>query len=175
METVKPIEKKRANSVITTAATDNGITFAVAGCGELELDVSKLSAEVQRAAMIHGLKQRIADAAALSRDDVTGKPAPAADKFDAMRELVDYYNSGTVEWNRPRASGGGVPSGGILLRAMVIAYPDVSRDDLKAKIAGWTKQEQAAVRASKKIKAIIDGFEKAATSDIDADALLDSI
>lgn len=48
-------------------------------------------------AMIHGYKQKIADAAAISRDTTTGRSATDADKRAAMQEVVDRLNRG--EWS----------------------------------------------------------------------------
>ena len=78
--------KPKSNSALTTSEEGGVITFRVLKAGPtnehgqptdavLTLDTAALSDEVRRAAMIHGLVQRIADRAALSRSTETGRSA----------------------------------------------------------------------------------------------------
>lgn len=55
-------------------------------------------------AVIHGTKQKIADAAAIARDTTTGKSATDQEKRDAMQTIVDRLDAG--EWNAERTGGG---------------------------------------------------------------------
>ena len=111
--------KKRANSIITTTYDNGGITFHVTGVGELSLPFADLSPEVVRRATIHGFIQRVSDAAALSRNADTGKPATPQEKFAEMEKLVAHYRTGTTEWSVKRASSGGESrEGGLTLRAL---------------------------------------------------------
>jgi hypothetical protein len=111
--------KKRANSVISTRLEGDTIVFAVVGVGEMTLGLGELSQAVKHRAMVHGLIQRVSDAAALSRNTETGQSATPSDKFHAMKDIVDHYRTGTTEWTLRRASGGGeTRENGITLRAL---------------------------------------------------------
>jgi len=82
------------------------------------------------AALIHGYKQKIGDAAAIARNTETGATATDADKRDAMQAVVDRLNNG--EWNAVARGGG----------AKV-----VNIDALVAAIAAVTNKPVVAVRA----------------------------
>ena len=107
---------KRNGSVITTRVVNGELEFEVAGVGVLRLDPAALSTANRQRALLHGLKQRVTDAAALARDTTTGKSATPQEKFDAMRAIVDHLASGSEEWEIRRAGGGG--NNTLLLRAI---------------------------------------------------------
>lgn len=170
--------KPKANSIITTTIEASGdqpiIVFTVRDVGELRLDLAMISEEVRARAMLHGLCQRIADAAALSRSTETGKPASAQDKHDAMKRLVDHYNSGTAEWNIARAAGGGGGSDGYLLQALFQLYPDRGEAQVREFYSKLDKKQRAALIASPKIAPIIDALRAkgAGVSEDEVEAML---
>jgi hypothetical protein len=135
----------RANSIITTTVGASTITFAVKGAGELILDMEKVSDDVATRAAHHGLIQRISDAAALSRNTDTGQPASPADKLEAMRRLVDHYNSGTADWAL-RAAGGEGKEGGITLRA-VAAVQGVDVATMRTRLEELATKKETTTRA----------------------------
>ncbi len=111
----------KANSVINTTinAADNTITFDVRGAGSVTLNMSRMSPENLAYAALHGMKQRVSDAAAISRNPDNGQPATPQDKLDAMAALVAHYESGGVEWGIRKATGGaGAKPSGLTLRAL---------------------------------------------------------
>ena len=73
----------RKNAIVSVELNDNNLSFIVADTGSIELDVSALAGEVTRRAMLHGIVQKISDAAAL------GKDATPSDKYQAMRAVAD--------------------------------------------------------------------------------------
>jgi hypothetical protein len=164
----------KANSVISTTLNQSigTIEFKVAEVGTLVLHMERVSEANRAYAALHGFKQRIQDAAALPCDEVTGKPASAFDKFDAMQELVEFYESGAGDWNRRGGGGGGRPAGGILLQAMIRAYPEAERQVLVDKIDGWDKKQRAAVMARPGIKVHVDAIQAEAVANIDTTDLL---
>lgn len=168
-------KKQRTNSVISTVFAEDGksILFKVAGIGDLTLEMQKLSSEVLAYAQLHGMKQRISDAAALSTDAETGKPATAQARFDAMSALIEHYHSGTVEWNRKRAGGGAGPSADLryLRIALSEIYPERSAEQLNAWLEKRTKAERAAIMVSEKVKSIIDRERAADAAKVDTDEL----
>lgn len=178
------MKKKRANSVVTHAhdADAQTITFAVAGEAALVLNLTQLSDEVAERAFVHGMVQRISDAAAMSRDPTTGKPATPADKRARMAALVEHYESGTADWNLKRAAGNG-PGEGLTIRAMGDVFHKLAeecRDMVKALAAkrSITEREALAVFASsteiaKRIAEL--RAERAAEAGISADDILAEI
>ena len=170
----------RKNSVISVDLSDNsdGILFTVANVGSIELVVSSLAENVRQSALIHGLIQKVSDAAALPRNE-DGSPASPSDKHAAMQAVVDRLLAG--EWNkRGEASGDSAPAG--LIRRAVIEWAEANgRTEAKA-IAFYESKDRAgqlALRKVPEIAAIMErikserGANKAST--INADDLLAEI
>src|SRR3954465_1908501 len=62
-----------------TAKWSNGAT--------MQVDARTLSDSMQLWCMVHGLKQKVFDAAAIARDPKTGKSATVAQKFEAANDV----------------------------------------------------------------------------------------
>lgn len=136
-------------------ATINGseLSLAFSNGKTLTIEVSALTETIRHAAMLHGLKQKLVDAAAISRDTDTGRAASIDTKYDAVREVYERLLAG--EWNKTRA-GEGVATGGLLLRALLRMYQGrKTKEELLAFLATKTDAEKAALRASPKIAPII--------------------
>jgi hypothetical protein len=133
----------------------------------LEMLVENLTEEIKTQALMHGLKQKLVDAAAISRNTETGRSATIQDKFDAVKEVYDRLLAG--EWNKVRAGGGG--GGGLLLQALIRLYPGKSKEDLETYLAARTKAEQAALRINPKIAPVIAEIQ-AERGQVDSDGLL---
>lgn len=162
--------KPKSNSVITHEVRGTEIVFAIKEAGTLVLNTDALSESVRSRAMIHGMIQRISDAAAISRDTETGLPATPADKLARMKKLVEHYESGSPEWSiRREASESG---GGLLFRALCKKFATVEPEKLREKIAGWSKSEQNAVLNSAEIKPIADELRAESGKNVDAGKLL---
>lgn len=110
--------KRKSNSVVTVQQFDNSLQFDVIGADSIVLNMDKLHPDVLKRAAFHGMKQRIADAAAMSRNPETGQPATPEEKYEAMRALVEHYHSGTAEWSRRGLSGSGAGVQSITLLAI---------------------------------------------------------
>ncbi len=170
--------KKRANSVISTRVDENGVVFSVTGVGELSLPFGELSDAVKHRAMIHGLIQRVSDAAALSRNTETGQSATPQDKYNAMRDIVEHYRTGTTEWSVKRASGTGeTRENGITLRALAaVQGADVAtmreRVERLAEKQGVTTRAILAKIATQPAVAAKIAELRAQTVAVDADAML---
>lgn len=125
-------DKKRANSIITVTRFDGKLQFTVHGVGTLTLDPNAASAENRSRMMYHGGEQRVRDAAALSVNRDTGKPATPQEKFEAMKRIVDHLNNpANTEWNLKPAAQPGVDAG-----LVIMAIMRVYKDSLAAKF-GW--------------------------------------
>lgn len=167
--------KAKSNSVITHAMDNAGnITFTVLGIGDMVIHPDTLHPDVMRRAALHGMIQRISDAAAISRDAETGKPASAQDKFDAMQRLVAHYESGTSEWSRKPVAGEG-KSGGLLFRALCIMSAETkTAEEIKEWMGTKTKAQLTALRNTAKVAAIIESI-RPVSLEVDADALMDEL
>lgn len=100
--------KRKSNSIVTTTRLESGaIQFSVLGAGTLTFDFTKADESMRAHAEIHGWIQRISDAAAIGRDEETGKPATPEAKLARMKARVDHYESGAAEWRISGAGGGG--------------------------------------------------------------------
>ena len=94
-----------------------GLVLAFANGKELSLTAGMLSNEIMEYAIWHGIKQKLVDAAAISRNTETGRPATIEDKFNAVKVVFDRITSADGTWNAVREGGGGA-TGGLLLRAL---------------------------------------------------------
>lgn len=169
-----------SKTITTTVRTDGGL----AGGGELRIDVTgfpplmvqlrDLSDAMVEQAALHGLKQKIVDAAALSRNPDTGRSATAADKYNAMKEVFNRILAG--DWNKARGDGSGTGSGGLLFAALCRIYANRDAADIRAFLDGKTTAEQAALRKNPKVAAVIETIKaeraKDAPDDADTDEML---
>ena len=158
---------------IEASVGDDGTLILAFRHGEvLRLHPESLAPEIQRAAMLHGLKQKLVDAAAISRDTATGRAATIATKYEAVREIFDRITGETPSWNKPRAGGAG-GQGGLLVRA-VARYKNVTVERAKAYLDRLTDAQKQALRGDPRIATIINDLrlESAKPAGIDTDALL---
>ena len=106
----------RKNSLISVTVADNGaLTFTVGNAGTFSVDPATLSDDVTRRAMLHGLVQKVSDAAAIAKSELTGNAEKdAAAKFAAMQSVANRLAEG--EWSKRSGDGSG-PVAGIIYRA----------------------------------------------------------
>lgn len=138
----------------------------------LRIHPESLVPEIQRTALLHGLKQKLVDAAAISRDTATGRAATIVTKFDAVKEIFDRITGENPSWNKPRAGGTG-GQGGLLARA-IARYKGVEVSAAKAYLDRLTDAQKQALRVDPRIAAVINELraESAKPAGIDTDALL---
>jgi len=169
----------KSNSVINTTinAAENTITFDVRGAGSVTLNMAKLSEANLAYAALHGMKQRVSDAAAISRNPDNGQPATPQDKLDAMAALVAHYESGGDEWSVRKATGGaGTKPSGLTLRALA-QVQGLPLAEMRARVDGLAERKgltpAAVLRELAKAPAVARVIaEMKATSAPDADGLL---
>ncbi len=161
--------------------TPMALVITVDGHEPIIVNPATLALDIQREAIVHGLKQKLIDAAALERDE-HGRPASATDKYNA---ILAVYNRITDEedpqWNG-RAEGDGTSGAGLLVRAVAEATGQ-SVADVADVVKGWDKKTQAAMRADSTIKPIIDRMKAemeakratAAKATVDTGALLQGL
>jgi len=164
----------RKNSVISADVTAERIVFTVADVGDITVSIESLTDEIRERAMLHGLVQKISDAAAL------GKDATPSDKYAAMQAVASRLLEG--DWKQSRGEGA-APVAGIIFRAFSqwvhdratkAKKPVPSIDDIRKVYDGKTRAEQLALRNVAEIAAIIETLkaDRAPKQAIDSDALL---
>ena len=134
-------------------AVDPSIRLDFDNGAMIYLMMSELSDDIKKAALMHGLKQKLVDAAAISRNPDTGRSATTDDKFAAVKEVYERLLSG--QWNKGREGGSGAGNGGLLFRALVIMYPAKTPEQLRAYLDGLDDKQQAALRKNPKVAPII--------------------
>lgn len=146
-------------------ATIDGTTLRLAfGNGDsLTISADQLTDDIRTMAMMHGLKQKIVDAAAISRNPETGRSASIDDKVTAATEVATRLLAG--QWNKVREGGSGAGNGSLLFRAMQVAYPAKSAEAIREYLATKTPAECAAMRATPKLAAIIATLRTAKEAD----------
>lgn len=137
----------------------------------LSIAASQLQQSIVEYAIFHGLKQKLVDAAAISRNPETGRPATVEDKYQAVKTVYDRLLSG--QWNAVREGGGN--AGGLLLQALCRMYAGrKTPDELKAFLADKTDAEKTALRKNPRVAQIIEDIraEQGKVANIDTDELL---
>lgn len=146
------------------------LTFGTIG-RTITIQTGDLHPSILTQALMHGLKQKLVDAAAIARNPETGRSATAQDKFDAVAVVYERLLAGN--WNAPREGG---ETGGLLLRALA-QMTGKSVADLKPTYDDYTDEQKAALRKNPKVAAIIATLRPVPKVDdsIDTEALLASI
>lgn len=153
---------KRANWTIAHKVEGETIMFSVKGAGNLMLDTKGVSAQNKSRAMLHGLVQRISDAAAMARDSKTGASATPQEKFEAMKRLVEHYQSGSEEWSparnvegvgRPRVEN---PQARLLRAALAIFNPQKDAETIEKFVKGLGAGQVTALVMSEQLKESVE-------------------
>lgn len=161
---------------IETAVEGNTLTLSFANGEQLVVNAAQLSDEIRNAAMLHGLKQKLCDAAAISRNPETGRSATIDDKFAAVREVFDRITAAEgATWNKTRESGGSGNAGGLLFRALCSIYEGKRTPaQITEFLAKLNEADKAALRKQPRVKAVIDSLRPASEND-PAASLLDEL
>lgn len=161
----------KRNATITAAINGNTLTLTFANGETLTMRADALNSDVQRYAMMHGLKQKLVDAAAISRNPETGRAATVEDKYQAVNVVYNRLLSG--QWNATREGGGN--AGGLLAQALTRMYAGrKTAEDIKAFLAEKTDAEKTALRKNPRVAQIIEEIraEQGKAANIDTDELL---
>lgn len=165
----------KSNSVMSRTIVGTVIAWMFRDGKSIEIDVAKLSDENRATGLLHGISQKVADAAAMSVDPETGKPATVEAKRAAMQKVIDALMSG--RWTVEREGG----EGGMLLEALVQYYAaekpkaGKTRESIAAHLATMTEKQKAALRnTSAHLKPYMDALraERGKATGEDAEALL---
>ena len=172
--TVPATEAKRTPAVacITHDTGTTKLEFVFSDGRKIVVNRDTFPENILETAIWHGLKQKLIDAAALSRNPDTGRSATIGDKYDAMIAVFDRLKCGN--WNAVTRGPSGPKIDGTLLMALARLYPTKSVDALREYLGGKSTAEQTAMRGNPRIAPMIAtiGAEMAAAANIDFDAQL---
>lgn len=154
------------------------LTLTFVNGKEVVIDANALSDEIRNMAILHGLKQKLVDAAAISRNLETGASATVDEKYEAVKKIADRLTSPDGKWNEGRAAVDGASSGtvqNILVRAVMRMTghdEQYTRDWLGAK----TKEQRAALRKNPRVVAIMAELQAATVvNGVNTDDLLSEL
>ena len=171
METTKRNATITATIVMNVEGHPGGLALQFANGETLALTANQLSNDILEHAVWHGLKQKLVDAAAISRNPETGRAASVEDKYQAVKTVYDRLLAGS--WNAVREGGG--TTGGLLLQALCRMYAGrKTPDELKAFLADKSDAEKTALRKNPRVATIIEEIraETGKAANIDTDELL---
>ncbi len=172
---IMPMYRGRIGTEANWAGADGGwLELKFANGEELQISTDTLSNEMLYRAAMHGLKQKLVDAAAISRNPETGRAASVEDKYQAVKTVYDRLLAG--QWNATREGGG--TTGGLLLQALCRMFAGRKTvEELKAFLADKSDVEKAALRKNPRVAAIILDIraEQDKATSIDTDAMLDEL
>ena len=154
------------------------LTLTFVNGKEVVIDANSLSDEIRNMAILHGLKQKLVDAAAISRNLETGASATVDEKYEAVKKIADRLTSPDGKWNEGRAAADGATSStvqNILVRAVMRMTghdEQYTRDWLGAK----TKEQRAALRKNPRVVAIMAELQAATVvNGVNTDDLLSEL
>lgn len=131
-------------SIKTTIDTSaRTITFTPSTGAAYVFDVAKMHPDMREYAILHGMKQRLGDNAALPKKD--GVTPTDQDKMAAIRALGAHYESGSAEWNTRTAGAPRTAVDGIVLRA-VAAIQGVTVEEMRTRISALAERKQTTER-----------------------------
>jgi hypothetical protein len=149
------IKEARIMATINTTTTNETITIETAA-GTIVVHINKLAPHIIAAATIHGLKQKIVDAGAISRNTDTGRSATVNDKFDAMNEVfLRLTDPANPSWNKVERNSAGA-SGGLLFRALTRLYPSKTPEAIRAYLEPMDVKQQTTIRATSRVAEMIE-------------------
>jgi hypothetical protein len=159
-----------ARQIKTTIDHEEGsLQIDVEGKDTIFITVEGLNASIQTHAILHGLKQKICDAAALPNGSTL------TEKYLAMKEVFERITSADGTWNKP-GEGNSQPTG-LLFKALCRKYSNKTPDALRAWLDKQDKAKQAALRKNPEIAALIEAIrlESTKATGIDTDDLLSEL
>ena len=150
---------------ITVERIANNLVIEFAHGKRIELNPFDLVASIQEQAVFHGLKQKLVDAAAISRNPETGRSASIEDKYQAVSAVYDRLLAG--HWNAVRGEGG-TGTGGLLFAALCRMYVGrKTEEELREWLSTKDKKAQAELRKNPKVAAIIEQIKAERGADDD--------
>lgn len=172
------VSSKKSTISADLYVRDMTLTLTFSNGKEIVVHANQLSNEIRDMAILHGLKQKLVDAAAISRNLDTGASASVDDKYLAVKKIADRLTSPDGKWNENRASGESTPTAGvnnILLRALMKM---TGRDEsyVRAYLGDKTKEQRAALRKNPRVVQIMAELQAATVvNGVNTDDLLNEL
>lgn len=150
------------------------LTLTFGNGKEIVVDANELRPEIRNMAMMAGLKAKLIDAAAISRNPENGASASVDAKYNAVKKVADRLMSTEGQWNEGRTAGSGesASASNILLRAIMRM---TGRDEQFCRqfLDDKSKEERAALRKNPRVLQIMAELQAATVvGGINTDALL---
>ncbi len=128
------------------------------GTPELSIDITTLDPEIIKQATLHGLKQKLADAAAIARNTSNGAAASPDDKYMAVKIVFDRITGPAPTWNAVREGVERAPNS-VFVRAVAEATgKDVASTAIMVK--ALDKEKQNALKKNIRIVDIMHRMER---------------
>ena len=163
--------KRNAMSVDIFGTT---VTVTFSNGKDLAIDCATLSPEIQRMAMLHGIKQKLVDAGAIARNTDTGLSASIDDKYAAVAEVHARLTGDNPTWNKERGNGGEKPAKvkDLLVRALM-QMKGASKDIIEQFLSTKTKEQVNALKKNPRVLAVMAELQADnGANGVDTDALL---
>ena len=156
------------------------LTLTFSNGKEIVVDANSINDDIRNMAILHGLKQKLVDAAAISRNLETGASASVDDMYLAVNKIADRLTAPDVKSNENRASGegGATATAGvnnILLRALMKM---TGRDEayVRQYLGDKTKEQRAALRKNPRVVQIMAELQAATVvNGVNTDDLLNEL
>lgn len=148
--TCNQMEYEKMAREINTEVTGTVLTISTS-VGTIRVDASDLATEIRTMAMLHGLRQKICDAAAIARNTETGRSASITEKHAEMRAVADRLMDG--QWNAKRESAESSENS-IIIRA-VAEVMNMSESDALAAYAKLAREQKTKLRSNPRVAAVI--------------------
>lgn len=111
----------------------------------LQITGPDISTKIATIATWHGLKQKLVDAAALSRDRDTGRAASIDTKFKAVQAVYDRLLAD--QWTKPREGA----SNGTLLAQALVRLTSRPLEAVREQLAKLTDEQKAALEKTQNV------------------------
>lgn len=149
----------RRNAVLRIDIQNDVLTMQWVDGVSSTLDVSKLSDEVRRAALENGLRQKLADGAAMSRNPETGRSATVTEKRARVDAIAQNLRDGN--WTAPARGGSssGTSARELLIAALCRMNPTKTADVIRTAISAKTLAEVAAMAAVPRVASVISEIQ----------------
>lgn len=149
------------------------LTVTFANGKDLAIDVNNLSPEIQRMAMLHGIKQKLVDAAAIARNTETGHSASIDDKYKGVKAVFDRITAPNGTWNKEKDAVPANASGNTLLVRALMRMTGHDKAYVDDFLSAKTKEQRTALKKNPRVLAIIAELQaSSAPGDVDTDGLL---
>ena len=136
------------------------LTIAFSNGKTLSIRASDCNRENAEYAALHGLKQKLMDAAAIVRNTDTGASATIEDKYDAVAEIHSRLMDPNGTWNKVRGDGTGTAQGtGMLVRALMEMFGK-NEDDTRELLDACSDDEVKALRQDARVVALMAKYRK---------------